>query len=91
MGYFPVRYDSRVVIYERRGLIRLATKESRYFCISEEVLHKRVSHKKPTPEWSSSFHQDDVIVKSLFGLSGQIYDFWSISKSQNVPLHCKKS
>ena len=25
MGYFPVRYDSRVVIYDRRGFIRLAT------------------------------------------------------------------
>ena len=25
MGYFPVRYDSRVVFYERRGFIRLAT------------------------------------------------------------------
>ena len=27
MGYFPVRYDSRVVIYDRRGFIRLATEE----------------------------------------------------------------
>ena len=25
MGYFQVRYDSRVVNYERRGFIRLAT------------------------------------------------------------------
>ena len=25
MGYFPVRYDSRVVIYDCRGFIRLAT------------------------------------------------------------------
>ena len=25
MGYFPVRYDSRVVIYDRRGFIILAT------------------------------------------------------------------
>ena len=25
MGYFPVRYDSRVVIFERRMFIRLAT------------------------------------------------------------------
>ena len=25
MGYFPVRYNSRVVIYDRRGFIRLAT------------------------------------------------------------------
>ena len=25
MGYFPVRYDSRVIIYERKMFIRLAT------------------------------------------------------------------
>ena len=25
MGYFQVRYNSRVVIYDRRGFIRLAT------------------------------------------------------------------
>ena len=25
MGYFPVRYDPRVVIYERKMFIRLAT------------------------------------------------------------------
>ena len=25
MGYFPVRYDSRVAIYERKLFIRLAT------------------------------------------------------------------
>ena len=25
MGYFPVRYDSRVVNYDHRGFIRLAT------------------------------------------------------------------
>ena len=25
MGYFPVRYDSRVVIYKRKVYIRLAT------------------------------------------------------------------
>ena len=25
MGYFPVRYDSRVVIYKRKVFIRLAT------------------------------------------------------------------
>ena len=25
MGYFPVRYDLRVVIYERKMFIRLAT------------------------------------------------------------------
>ena len=29
MGYFQVRYDSRVINYDRRGFIRLATGE---FC-----------------------------------------------------------
>ena len=28
MGYFQVRYDSRVVNYDRRGFIRLATENS---------------------------------------------------------------
>ena len=28
MGYFPVRYDTRVVNYDRRGFIRLATDDS---------------------------------------------------------------
>ena len=28
MGYFPVRYDSRVVIYERKMFIRLATEQA---------------------------------------------------------------
>ena len=30
MGYFQVRYDSRVIIYNRRGFIRLAT--DHHFC-----------------------------------------------------------
>ena len=30
MGYFQVRYDSRVVNYDRRGFIRLATDHSSY-------------------------------------------------------------
>ena len=28
MGYFQVRYDSRVVIYDRRAFIRLATENT---------------------------------------------------------------
>ena len=28
MGYFPVRYNSRVVIYKREIFIRLATEDS---------------------------------------------------------------
>ena len=41
MGYFQVRYDSRVVIYERKMFIRLATEQWRRFgglrldCLSE--------------------------------------------------------
>ena len=27
MGYFQVRYDSRVIIYDHRGFIRLATED----------------------------------------------------------------
>ena len=30
MGYFQVRYDSRVVNYDRRGFIRLATGRTAY-------------------------------------------------------------
>ena len=30
MGYFPVRYDSKVVIYERKIFIRLATGHQLY-------------------------------------------------------------
>ena len=33
MGYFPVRYNSRVVNYDHRGFIRLATVHS-LFCIA---------------------------------------------------------
>ena len=31
MGYFPVKYDSRVVIYERKMFIRLATEITPYY------------------------------------------------------------
>ena len=31
MGYFPVRYDSRVVIYEHKMFIRLATGYKMYY------------------------------------------------------------
>ena len=37
MGYFPVRYDSRVIIYDCRGFIRLATAQKR-----KEIREKRV-------------------------------------------------
>ena len=45
MGYFPVRYDSRVVNYDRRGFIRLATglvvkggDKSWAFCIFMKII-----------------------------------------------------
>ena len=38
MGYFQVRYDSRVVIYDRRAFIRLATVGFRK---NTQCLHKR--------------------------------------------------
>ena len=36
MGHFPVRYDSRVVIYERKMFIRLATCEAKFGDLSNE-------------------------------------------------------
>ena len=45
MGYFPVRYDSRVVIYERKLFIRLAT---------ESIL--AISHNKELYLLKSVFH-----------------------------------
>ena len=47
MGYFPVRYDSRVVNYDRRGFIRLATDanfptlESRQWFVDKDwIVHR---------------------------------------------------
>ena len=37
MGYFQVRYNSRVVIYDRRGFIRLATGLS-YFEVNYTII-----------------------------------------------------
>ena len=45
MGYFQVRYVSRVVIYDRRGFIRLATVlESLIVQISIGIVLCRFSH-----------------------------------------------
>ena len=41
MGYFQVRYDSRVIIYDRRAFIRLAT-ENVVFDISDQVNNLKV-------------------------------------------------
>ena len=38
MGYFPVRYDSRVVIYERKMIIRLATGLLSTHCLDCKIL-----------------------------------------------------
>ena len=38
MGYFPVRYDSRVVIYERKTFIRLAIDEDERATIANNGL-----------------------------------------------------
>ena len=45
MEYFLVRYDSRVVIYDRRGFIRLATAVTKvHHCVNEipkiETVHE---------------------------------------------------
>ena len=42
MGYFQVRYDSRVINYDRRGFIRLAT-EDFFGCIGSRSLDSQVN------------------------------------------------
>ena len=37
MGYFQVRYDSRVIIYDRRGFIRLANEAISFYFMNVEV------------------------------------------------------
>ena len=54
MGYFPVRYNSRVIIYERKMFIRLPTglvvmggdscPEGRGFKSQHHILHGHFSH-----------------------------------------------
>ena len=44
MGYFPVRYDSRVVIYERKMFIRWATGLVNFFCsVPPELMDGKVA------------------------------------------------
>ena len=61
MGYFPVRYDSRVVIYDRRGFIRLATamQEDRKFTIS---CNATVHCKFIVTSLNNPIHSDEHIV-----------------------------
>ena len=44
MGDFPVRYNSRVVIYDRRGFIRLATGHTGCEAAPMTVPHKRAPY-----------------------------------------------
>ena len=53
MGYFPVRYDSRVVIYDHRGFIRLATEHDVY------AQKERNEGRKPGP----SFYERRLRIK----------------------------
>ena len=39
MGYFQVRYDSGVVIYDRRGFIRLATEVLSWIPVVMSLIH----------------------------------------------------
>ena len=44
MGYFPVRYDFRVINYNRRGFIRLATgykHRPKKICSPERMVQKQ--------------------------------------------------
>ena len=65
MGYFPVRYDSRVVIYERKIFIRLATgsnisnNKTFYFIRNDQKITQQV------PSWTLHFllitYKDDKV------------------------------
>ena len=45
MGYFQVRYDSRVVNYDRRGFIRLALVSNLTGWNSDDSLNMKVANK----------------------------------------------
>ena len=50
MGYFQVRYDSRVIIYDRRGFIRLATGGLIFLDLFDFVLLMSSFQKWPIPD-----------------------------------------
>ena len=54
MGHFPVRYDSRVVIYEHKMFIRLATGHGIYLMPRGKQIHM-----DPVP----------CVIKQLWGVS----------------------
>ena len=43
MGYFQVRYDSRVVNYDHRGFIRLATGLTSFIGVLDPMSHTNFS------------------------------------------------
>ena len=61
MGYFQVRYDSRVVIYERKMFIRLATDLAKFYHFGEIFKISRVDFQNFEITWAafccwSKFH-----------------------------------
>ena len=64
MGYFPVRYDSRVVIYDCRGFIRLAT-DVPFILL---LYRRRIRTHDVTPAAKLHHGQCDQIGLSLIGL-----------------------
>ena len=47
MGYFQVRYDSRVVIYDRRAFIRLSTGHTGWQWVKKLIFFSSENGKKP--------------------------------------------
>ena len=45
MGYFQVRYDSRVINYDLRGFIRLATDLYSRWCFARDSERRRLSRR----------------------------------------------
>ena len=79
MGYFPVRYDSRVVIYENKMFIRLATELP---CLSAGLTIRwsvparpeSLLHTVQVGEWKSSWDQFYKIFLPATG-ANVIYDY----------------
>ena len=70
MGYFPVRYDSRVIINDRRGFIRLATVPP--FDLQKISSVWMVPHRQPV--WSDWEFFSKSLVKKFRAILAQIYD-----------------
>ena len=92
MEYFPVRYDSRVVNYDRRGFIRLATglvvmvgdscPEGQWFKSQHHILdgHKIILYRL-RPMWP------DVRIWSCPKLAKAVFSYkWCFLKSQKVAI-----